>query len=298
MFGRFLAVVTGVTLTLTLTTGPALAGGSPTLRGIMGEFQPLQFWVLDDAHGPGLNAVEGRLPISAFGSGPTLTWHTAAHPVGGFAPQSVRLNAKAKRSGQYLRSATRPGTETKPGTVVIWFRLPKTLPTWTQVLAVDNGAWSGTAAGLMISPKGQLVSADVSGFVGFRSKSLSRGTWHCAVWTDTYRPEPDPAGSTLYLDGRRVANSLVALWVPRLGVPGARFLLGDGGPQEGKSMGRFKGNLSNVAIYDHLLQPGEIFDIWLVGSTGSFGAGRQKRKRVAPPGSSFATTVTDRGVIR
>ena len=273
MFRRFLAVFAGVTLTLTVTTGPALAGSGPTLRGIMSEFQPIQFWVLDDAHGPGLNAVEGALPISTAGVGPAVTWHTATHPVGGFEPESVRLNADGKRSGQYLRSAARPGTETKPGSVVIWFRIPKALPTWTQVLAVDNGAWSGTAAGLMISRTGHLVSEDASGFVDFTSKrTLNDGRWHCAVWTDTYSPEPDPAGSTLYLDGLQVSNSLVALWVPRLGVPGARLLLGDAGPGEAKSIGRFKGNLSNVAIYEQPLQPRDISDIWLVGSTGSFGA--------------------------
>jgi Concanavalin A-like lectin/glucanases superfamily len=273
MFGRFVAVVSGVALALTVTTGPALAGSAPTLRSIMGEFEPIQYWVLDDTHGPGANVEEGQLPIPAFGTGPAVTWHTAAHPVGGFEPQSVRLNASGKRSGQYLRSATRPGTETKPGTVVIWFRLPKTLPTWTQVLAVDNGAWSGTAAGLMISPTGHLVSEDASGFVDFHTKKpLTTGTWHCAVWTDTYHPDPDPAGSTLYLDGLAVSYSLVALWVPRLGVPGARLLLGDGGPHEAKAIGRFKGNLSNVAIYDSVLQPRDIVDIWLVGSTGGFGA--------------------------
>jgi hypothetical protein len=111
----------------------------------------------------------------------------------------------------------------------------------------------------------------VSGFVDFRSKqTVNDGRWHCAVWSDTYQPDPSPAGSTLYLDGVLMTQRLVALWVPRMGVPGSRFLLGDGGPHEAKGIGRFKGYLSNVAIYEFPMGEREIVDIWDVGHFGGF----------------------------
>ncbi|MDT4921090.1 MAG: hypothetical protein QOI15_1992, partial [Pseudonocardiales bacterium] len=56
-----------------------------------------------------------------------------------------------------------------------------------------------------------------------------------------------------------------ALWSQLLSVGGSRLLLGDAGPQETRTMGRFTGNLSNVAIYDSLLNRGAVRSIWEVG---------------------------------
>ena len=267
MLRRISAVVTGVALALTTTTGHAFAEPPPTLYSVMSDADPPHYWVLDDANGPAINSGFEDLPlVSAFGSGPAVTWHTTAHPFGGSEPFSVRLNPTGARSGQYLRSGTLP-FDPKYGTIVIWFRAPKALPTWTQVLAVDNGAYSGTGGGLMISPTGRLVSEDADGFIDYRSKrTFNDARWHCAVWADTYRPEPDPAGSTLYIDGVRVSQSLIALWTPRLFTGNARLLLGDAGPREVKGIGRFTGNLSNVAIYDYLLDPYTVQTIWDTGN--------------------------------
>lgn len=268
MLRRIAAVATGVALALTLTTGPVLAEGPVTLYDAMIEANPVQYWVLDDSSGPASNFGSQQLPpVATAGSGPAVTWHTTAHPFGGYLPNSVRLNPDGVRSGQYLRSGTLP-FDPKFGTIVIWFRVPKALPRWTQVLAVDNGAYSGTGGGLMISPSGQLVSEDAAGFIDFRSKrTFNDGRWHCAVWEDTYRPEPDPAGSTLYIDGNPnpASQSLVALWTPRLFTGNARLLLGDAGRGEVKGIGRFTGNLSNVGIYDYLLDSYTRQTIWDIG---------------------------------
>jgi hypothetical protein len=72
-------------------------------------------------------------------------------------------------------------------------------------------------------------------------------------------------GSTLYLDGNQLTGNLAAVWTQLLSVPRARLLLGDAGPHETASIGRFTGNLSNVAIYDQQLNEEQVSLIWAVG---------------------------------
>jgi Concanavalin A-like lectin/glucanases superfamily len=265
MIGRGVAIVAAAVLAVTLSPGSASAGVQSDLGQIMMGYQPLVYWPLDDLGAPatGYGSFKGSIPLNVTGSGPALTWNAASHPGGG-SPASVRFNPKGPRSGQYLRSQPDPVGE-KQGSIVIWFRLG-TVPTWQQALAVDNGAWSQTGGGLMISKDGHLLSEDVTGFIDYRSKArLTVGTWHCAVWTDTYSPKPNPSGSTLYLDGYQLTNGLGDVFPTLLSVPGARLLLGDGGPGEVKGIGRFRGNISNVAIYDGPLSPAAVANIWFDG---------------------------------
>ncbi|MDT4918884.1 MAG: hypothetical protein QOH89_3584 [Pseudonocardiales bacterium] len=232
-------------------------------------YDPIDYWVLDNAAAPAPNEVPLAPAVKPTGAGPAASWKTPHNPPTG-EPGSVQLHASARRSGQYLRSGLAPARDSH-GTVVIWFRVPKALPTWRQVIAVDNGAWSGTGGGLMIDPAGHLISADASGYVDYRTKRtvVNDARWHCAVWADTYSQESaDPndwTGSSLYLDGNLLTDSSTALWSQLLSVGGSRLLLGDAGPQETRTMGRFTGNLSNVAIYDSVLNPGAVRSIWEVG---------------------------------
>jgi hypothetical protein len=239
-----------------------------SLYGVMSSRGPIDYWVLTDHGAPAANDIDGQPLLSRIGSGPALTWNAPTNPAWG-EPGSVRMTPNGRRSGEYLRSGFSPADDYS-GTVVIWFRAPKALPAWRQVIAVDNGAWSGTGGGLMIDAAGHLISADAAGFVDYRSsRTVNDGHWHCAVWSDTYNhPSGDPAewtGSTLYLDGRRLTGSLTALWSRLLSVPGSRLLLGDAGPDAVRAVGRFTGNLSNVALYDQVLGPDAVERIWKVG---------------------------------
>jgi hypothetical protein len=251
-----------ITDTVTFADTPPRA-----LYDAMSSLNPIDYWVLDDRGAPAGNEVGFQPLLTPVGARPAARWHVPVNPPTG-QPGSVRLTAGGRRSGEYLRSGRAPGTDAS-GTIVMWFRAPKSLPGWRQVLAVDNGAFSGTGGGLMIDTAGHLISADTAGFVDFRSKrKVNDGRWHCVAWADTFHPSADPnerTGSTLYLDGKQLTHSLTAVLPKLLGVHGSRLLLGDAGPTEPRSTGRFTGNLSNVAIYDDLLNGDEVFDIWAVG---------------------------------
>lgn len=267
MISRGVAIIAAVVLAVILCPGSASAGIESDLGQIMFGLEPMVYWPLDDFQPPatGYGNCKCNIPLTATGSGPALTWNAPSHPAGG-SPGSVRFNPAGPRSGKYLWSDPEP-VGPKQGSIVIWFRLAK-LPTWQQVLAVDNGAWSRTPSGLMISRDGHLLSEDVTGFVDYRSKQrLTVGSWHCVVWTDTYSPKPNPSGSKLYLDGGLLTDNLDDVFPTLLSVQGARLLLGDGGRGEAAGIGRFRGNVSNVAIYGGPLSDQDISNIWADGGT-------------------------------
>lgn len=256
------------------------------------DLKPYAYWPLN---GTNADAAGHDGAFASDGSG-SAVGHSTSNPPGATGG-SIAFHPGARQTGQYLRGtnpAVPPGTA---GTVVLWFRAPKTLPPWWQTIAVDNGA--GTTRyggfpqtygyGFFINNTGRLVLScstgqyfDTRANFGprrrYESGPLNDGKWHMVAYVDQdninidenghARPPQDWLPSLLYVDGALVDNALegrlLDAWA---GWPKSRILLGAGTqPTQAAWLGRFTGNLSHLALFDRLLTANEVAGIWQAGN--------------------------------
>jgi hypothetical protein len=147
-----------------LSTFPAAAAPASPLSNAITALSPYAYWPLNDGTSAQSDASgHGRASLTTAGTGPTVL-HSSSNPPGG-SGGSVRFVPSARQRGQYLRSVTQPVPRGTIGTTVVWFKLSRTLPAWSQTLVADNGAATGWGAGLFVDKTGRLVVSDSSATV-------------------------------------------------------------------------------------------------------------------------------------
>jgi hypothetical protein len=144
-----------------LNTHPRALAASSALSSAITDLDPYAYWPLNDGASAQSDASgHGRAALTATGSGPAVL-HSSSNPSGA-SGGSVTFGPSARQSGQYLRSVARPLPASTRGTLVVWFKLNRTLPGWSQTLIVDNGAATGWGAGVFVDRAGRLVVSDSS----------------------------------------------------------------------------------------------------------------------------------------
>jgi hypothetical protein len=214
-----------------LNTHPRALAASSALSSAITDLDPYAYWPLNDGASAQSDASgHGRAALTATGSGPAVL-HSSSNPSGAsggsvtFGPVRPSVRAVPAQRRPPLPASTR-------GTLVVWFKLNRTLPGWSQTLIVDNGAATGWGAGVFVDRAGRLVVSDSSATAYSGSvdpnfcrqptpckrplvtRPLNDGRWHMAAFVDQYnidlrdngqpRPVADWLPSLMYVDGRLV----------------------------------------------------------------------------------------------
>lgn len=275
-----------------LSTFPAAAAPASPLSNAITALSPYAYWPLNDGTSAQSDASgHGRASLTTAGTGPTVL-HSSSNPPGG-SGGSVRFVASARQRGQYLRSVARPVPVGLRGTLVVWFKLNRTLTGWSQTLVADNGAATGWGAGLFVNAAGRLVVSDSSATVysggvpdnfcytggacpHVVTRPLNDGRWHMAAFVDQYnidlsdngrpRPRSEWLPSLLYVDGRLVDSTIEGRLLDAYGWNAkSRLQLGAGQRNQDARLGMFKGDVADVALFDRLLTADDIASVWQAG---------------------------------
>jgi len=270
----------------------AAAASGPLVQAIS-DRQPYAYFPLA---GNGADAAGHDGVLAHLGAGAAVT-HSTSGPAGATGG-SIAFHAAAPRSGQYLQTRMPAVPPETIGTVVAWFRIPKTLPGWWQTLLVDNGADTGYGGGFFINDTGRLViSTSLGTYVTprgnfgsthkYESGPLNDGRWHMLAYVDQYnidigenggsRPASDWLPSLFYLDGQLVDNRLMGRFLDQWSGfeahhrndpsgNAARLMFGAGQANQAAWLGRFTGNLSHVALFTRLLTGKDVAAIWQAGN--------------------------------
>lgn len=259
----------------------AAAAGPSALDHAVTLLKPYAYWPLNTGASPETDASGNDRPgLTTAGHGGAVSLGSSSHPAGG-SGGSIAFNPSSQRSGQYLRSVLQPLPAGTIGTVIVWFKLSRTLPGWRQTLIADNGAATGWGGGIFISPGGRLSTQETEqpyppANFGPRPSTLSAplndGRWHMVAFVDQYNidtgggPPSSWLPSLVYLDGSLVGNRGEGRMLDGWAVPKSRLLLGVTTRTDQPRLGWFKGNVADVALFPRLLSAANIQSVWAAGS--------------------------------